>query len=79
MKEKDEIAVAKVIYSWATGKSKPNEVHKKLRGLGYKTDLRGIISGEAPVWKIDGGKINYISFKKGGKVYSNNTRKAGSI
>ena len=68
MKEKDEIAVAKVIYSWATGKSKPNEVHKKLRGLGYKTDLRGIISGEAPVWKIGGGKINYIRFKKGGVV-----------
>ena len=79
MNEKDEIAVAKAIYSWAAGKSKANDVHKKLRGLGYKTDLRGIISGEAPVWKIGGGKINYIEFKKGGKVYSNNTRKAGSI
>ena len=44
MKEKDEIAVAKAIYSWAAGKSKPNDVHKKLKGLGYKTDLRGIIS-----------------------------------
>ena len=79
MNENDEIAVAKAIYSWAAGKSKAKDVHKKLKGLGYKTDLRGIISGEAPVWKIDGGKINYISFKKGGKVYSNNTRKAGSI
>jgi len=68
MKEKDEIAVGKAIYSWAAGKSRPSDVHKKLRGLGYKTDLRGIISGEAPVWKIDGGKINYISFKKGGVV-----------
>ena len=69
MKEKDEIAVAKVIYSWATGKSKPNEVHKKLRALGYKTDLRGIISGQAPVWKIEGtSKINYIDFKKGGFI-----------
>ena len=68
MKEKDEIAVAKAIYSWATGKSKPNDVHKKLKGLGYKTDLRGIISGEAPVWKIGGGPIRYIGFKKGGFV-----------
>ena len=66
MKASDEIAVGKAIYSWAAGKSSPSDVHKKLRGLGYKTDLRGIISGEAPVWKIDGGKINVriiISFK----------------
>ena len=68
MKASDEIAVGKAIYSWAAGKSSPSDVHKKLRGLGYKTDLRGIISGEAPVWKIDGGKINYISFSKGGVV-----------
>jgi|TARA_R100000084_G_C4592758_1_gene119277 hypothetical protein len=68
MNEKDEIAVAKAIYSWASGKSKPSDVRKKLKNLGYKTDLRGIISGEAPVWKIGGGKINYIEFKKGGIV-----------
>ena len=80
MNKKDEIAVAKAIYSWAAGKSRPSDVHRKLKSLGYKTDLRGIISGEAPVWKIEGtSKINYIDFKKGGKVYSNNTRKAGSI
>jgi|TARA_R110000824_G_scaffold2610_3_gene12083 hypothetical protein len=68
MKASDEIAVGNAIYSWAAGKSLPSDVHKKLKRLGYKTDLRGIISGEAPVWKIDGGKINYISFKKGGFV-----------
>ena len=66
MKEKDEIAVAKAIYSWAAGKSKPSDVHKKLRGIGYKTDLRGIISGTAPVHKIGGGRIKYITFQKGG-------------
>ena len=69
MKVSDEIAVAKAIYSWAAGKSRPSDVHKKLKSLGYKTDLRGIISGQAPVWKIEGtSKINYIDFKKGGFI-----------
>jgi hypothetical protein len=67
--EKDEIAISKAIYSWAAGKSKPSDVHRKLKKLGYGTSLREIISGEAPVWKLKGtSKINYISFKKGGVV-----------
>ena len=66
MNENTEIAIAKSIHKWASGKLKPSDVHRNLKSLGYKTDLRGIISGTAPVHKIGGGRIKYITFQKGG-------------
>jgi hypothetical protein len=75
MDEKTEIAVAKPIHDWSTGKIKASDVHKRLKQLGYKTDLRGIISGTAPVHKIgDDEPIRYITFRTGGlatKKYMN--------
>lgn len=67
MDEKTEIAITKPIYDWSTGKIKASDVHKRLKQLGYKTDLRGIIGGEAPVHKIGSDEpIRYISFNTGG-------------
>jgi len=68
MNEKTEIAIAKSIHAWSSGKLKSSDVHKNLKSLGYKTNLRGIISGTAPVHKLDGGRIKYIIFQKGGLV-----------
>ena len=67
MDQKTEIAVAKSIHEWSAGRLKASEVHKNLKSLGYKTNLRGIIGGSAPVHKIgDDEPIRYIFFKAGG-------------
>lgn len=75
MDEKTEIAVAKPIYDWSTGKIKASDVHKRLKQLGYKTDLRRIIGGTAPVHKIGSDEpIRDITFRTGGlatKKYMN--------
>jgi|TARA_B100000925_G_scaffold251927_1_gene203781 hypothetical protein len=75
MDEKTEIAVAKSIHEWSAGRLKASQVHKNLKALGYKTNLRGIIAGTAPVHKIgDDEPIRYIVFKTGGlatKKYAN--------
>ena len=66
--DKTVIKIDRMLHKWASGKATPAQVHKYLKGLGYKTNLNRVISGEAPVWKIGGGKEYWVGFKRGGLV-----------
>lgn len=68
MKKADQIAMEAAIHSYASGKSSAGNVRSILGGYGYRTDLRTIKNGKAPVFNLNGGFVKYINFKRGGLV-----------
>ena len=38
--DSDRLRLENTLYYWATGKLSASQVHRLLRGYGYKTDLR---------------------------------------
>lgn len=73
--DSDRLRLENTLYYWATGKLSASQVHRLLRGYGYKTDLRKGSGPAIPVQTLDGKKEFIVRFKKGGVVMKTKAKK----
>ena len=73
--DRDRLLLENTLYYWAAGKLSASQVHRLLRGYGYKTDLRKGSGPAIPVQTLDGKKEFIVRFKKGGVVMKTKAKK----
>ena len=73
--DSDRLRLENTLYYWATGKLSASQVHRLLRGYGYKTDLRKGSGPAIPVQTLDGKKEFIVRFKKGGVAMKTKAKK----